>query len=74
MVTLFEHIPIGENSGSKLPTWLEAIGVPVEGEGFAHDTDQVIGRKVCVTMADPRQDKNDPTIYWTGKMIDMTAA
>lgn len=70
-VTIFHHEPIASYSGSKLGNWLLGIGVPCEGEGFQHDTDQVVGRKCGVEMADPRTDGNDSSIQYTGKMIQM---
>ena len=80
MNTIFHYEPITANSGSKLGTWLTAMGVPVEGETFMHDTDQVVGLKVCVTVGDARVDKNDPEPdpekkrHFTGRMTDIFAA
>lgn len=68
---IFEHHPISANSGSKLGTWLTMLGVPVEGETFRHDTDQVVGCKCGVEMGDPRQDKNDPERWYTGKLLQV---
>lgn len=59
-VTIFHHEPIKEFSGSKLGEWLVSLGVPVEGQSFQHDTDQVVGRKCGVEVADPKE--------WEGKM------
>ena len=69
--TIFEHIPIGANSGSKLGGWLSALGVAVEGETFRHDTDTVVGRKCGVEMGDPRQDKNDAERFYTGRLLQV---
>lgn len=51
--TIFHHEPITGYSGSKLGEWLLSLGVPVEGEDFQHDTDQVVGRKCGVEVGDP---------------------
>jgi hypothetical protein len=68
---IFHHEPIGANSGSKLGGWLVGLGVPVEGETFRHDTDQVVGRKCGVEVGDPRQDKDDKEKFWTGKLLQV---
>jgi len=61
MCGIFHYEPIKSYSGSKLGQWLINLGVPVEGETFRHDTDQVIGRKCGVEVGDPRE--------WDGKMF-----
>ncbi len=68
---IFEHIPIGPNSGSKLGTWLTQIDVPVEGETFQHNTDDVVGRECAVEMGDPRHDKDDRERFYTGKLLQV---
>ena len=58
--SLFHYEPIKAYSRSRLGEWLVSLGVPVEGEGFRHDTEQVIGRKCGVEVGEPRE--------WDGKM------
>jgi len=71
LVNVFHHEPISANSGSRLGNWLNALGVPVEGDTFRHDTDQVVGCKCGVEMGDPRQDKNDAEKFYTGKLLQV---
>ncbi len=66
---IFGDIRIGENSRSQLPNWLRAIGVPVEGETFQHDTDQVVGRKCGVEVGEPYK-RNDGS-FGTGNLKDV---
>ena len=61
--------PIKAFSGSKLSDWLVSLGVPVEGETFRHDTDQVPGRKCGIEVGDARQG-NDGR-WWTGKLLNV---
>ena len=67
-VTIFHHEPITDYSGSKLGDWLISLGVPCEGETFRHDTDQVVGRKCGVEVADPREWEGK---MYTGKLINV---
>ena len=70
-VTLFHHEPIKAYSGSKLGQWLTNLDVPVEGEGFRHDTDQVVGRKCGVEVGDPREWEGK---MYTGRLLDIYGA
>jgi hypothetical protein len=69
--TIFHHEPIAAMTGSKLGQWLAALGVPVEGETFRHDTDQVVGRKCAVEMGDPREDKHEAGKFYTGRLLQV---
>ncbi len=71
IITITEHVPITANSGSKLPQWLIALGVEVSDEGFGHDTDDVKGRQCAVQIGEPRQDRNNPEIYYTGRIYEI---
>jgi hypothetical protein len=72
--TIFHHEPISDHSGSKLGPWLVAMGVPCEGAGYAHDTDQVVGRSVAVEVGDVREDKNEAGKYYTGNLLQVFGA
>jgi len=68
---IFHHEPISAYSGSRLGQWLAAIGVPVEGAGFEHDTDQVVGRMVGVEVGDPREDRDEKGKWYTGNLLQI---
>jgi len=69
--TLFHYEPISAYSGSKLGDWLVSLGVPVEGDTFRHDTDQVAGRKCAIEVGDPREDKNEAGKFYTGRLLNI---
>jgi hypothetical protein len=56
------------NSGSKNIAWIENLGFQVTDE---FDTDLLVGRKCRVKIAKPRQDKEDPTVWYTGSVVDV---
>ena len=68
-VTIFHHEPIGSYQRSKLGGWLTGLGVPCEGLTFRHDDEQIVGRKCGVEVLDPRKDKNEENVFYTGKLI-----
>jgi len=68
---IFHHEPIAEYSGSKLGPWLVAMGVPCDGVGYEHDTDQVVGRQVAVEVGDPREDKKEAGKFYTGNLLQI---
>jgi hypothetical protein len=68
-VRVFADIRIGKDSRTKLPVWLTAIGVPVEGETFRHNTGDVVGRKCGVEIGDPYTRKDGS--FGTGNLLDM---
>ena len=65
---IFHHESIKAFSGSRLGEWLVALGVPVEGEGFRHDTDQVVGRKCGVEVGDEREWEGK---FYTGRLMNV---
>ena len=57
------------DSSRKLKAWLQALGVPLQeqGDAFAFDDEDVAPRKVGgLDIKPPRQDKNDPSRFYTG--------
>ena len=64
-----------ENMGSKNLAWMGNLGISPTGEdenGFpTYDLDKASGLKCIVKVAAPRKDKNDPTILYTGAVVDV---
>lgn len=64
-----------ENMGSKNLAWFANLGVQPtatdDSGNSAFDIDSLVGRKCAVRVGKPRQDKNDPSIWYTGDVLDV---
>lgn len=64
-----------ENMGSRNLPWLNNLGIQPTGEDEqgnpAYELDKLSGIKCSVKVAAPRKDKNDPSIFYTGSVVDV---
>ena len=69
-----EHIEVGEFAGSRLPRWLNNLGVPNGGPPkYGHRPADVVGRTCGVEIGDPRKNK-DGELAFTGRLLDVFGA
>ena len=65
-----------ESQGSKNLAWLTNLGIAPTGTddqtGFpVYNTDLAVGRECVVRVGDPRQDKEDREVFYSGSVLDI---
>lgn len=62
------------NSGSRNIAWFQNLGVlsTEGGDGnVSFNPEEAVGKKCRIRVAKPRQDKNDPAVWYTGSVVDV---
>lgn len=62
------------NMGSKNIAWYQNLGIRASqgADGtVGFSSEEAVGKKCRIRVAKPRQDKEDPTIWYTGTVVDV---
>lgn len=76
VVYIYHHEPTDANTRSKALKFIAQLGIEIDEKGnFEVDDDgaPIVGTKCALNVLEPRPDKNDETVFYTGRLVDLAA-